>query len=179
MNFFDWFSSSYLCCVSVTSFSPFVFNLIPFFSIISDFYVQGFSTKQILFYVYIFDLQTSYKKCPVMLCYYIFFPNHRNTKNRMIQNYSWHTTNRTYLKLVKQVYNNKEILLWDTISRWWLPKAMCWRKGTAASGIVAPMLWKVAKKEKPASRNVNTNMKFSAAIYIDLIGKIFHGQIFP
>ena len=113
-------------------------------------------------------------------CYYIFFPNHRNTKNRMIQNYSWHTTNRTYVfEVSKQVYNNKEILLWDTISRWWLPKAMCWRKGTAASGIVAPMLWKVAKKEKPASRNVNTNMKFSAAIYIDLIGKIFHGQIFP
>ena len=35
-------------------------------------------------------------------CYYIFFPNHRNTKNRMIQNYSWHTTNRTYLKLVNR-----------------------------------------------------------------------------
>ena len=31
MNFFDWFSASYLYCVSVTSFSPFIFNLMPFF----------------------------------------------------------------------------------------------------------------------------------------------------
>ena len=94
MNFFDWFSASYLYCVSVTCFVPFIFNYH------SWDLCNRFFHKKILFYVYIFDLQTVKND---QSCYYIFFPNHRNTENGKIQKCSsWHTTNRTYLKLVNR-----------------------------------------------------------------------------
>ena len=98
MIFFDWFSVSYLYCVSVTSFSPFIFNLMPFFYFYHIWFLctRFFYKTNLVLRLHLWPTKNAQS------CYYIFFPNHRNTKNRMIQNYSWHTTNRTYLKLVNR-----------------------------------------------------------------------------